>query len=363
MNLMSSIADWWLGLCRKPPASHTAPAVLMVSPETIHPARPDGNGPAIRSGQVRKGISIAGGSLKTMVRERQMLWFSLISGILMFFLFALMYWTRGHVYYDPFLIKILLGDFTLWFDPRLFLILAFCFFCFTFLMAGLIRYRNMIRTDHPLTIREGFYVARTHTGPLAALSMVMALAGTILIAVATSDNLSTISIQVMDFFLPYPWILAYGPGFTITFWLMGIILFVTLILFLALLYVVPVIVLENKDLVSALAGSVTLIRKTWREMLGCILVYGALVLLIGIISLVMSQSLSLYNYDPVFWSTQGQIPIVAFICQIVLFCFTVLIAVCSTAAVVAMVDLYRVGKRDTDSGIPEWNRKGPEPAS
>lgn len=363
MNLIPAITDWWLGLCPKTPASHTAPAVLMVLPETVHPARPDGSGPAGRSGRVRQGISIAAGSLKTMVRERQMLWFSLISGLLMFFLFALMYWTRGNVYYDPFLIRINLGDFILWFDPRLIPILAFCLFCFTFLMAGLIRYHNGIRTDHPVTIREGFLGARLHAGPLAALSIAIALAGTFLIAVVTSDNLADISIQVMDFFLPYPWFLPDGLGLSITFWLMSVILCVTIILFLAALYVVPVIVLENKGLVFALAGSVTLIRKTWREILGCILVYGTLVLLAGAISLVMNQVLLHYNYDPVLWYSQGLIPIVTIVYEIVLFCFTVLIAVCSMAAGVAIVDLYRVGTSDKESEIPEGNRKQPEPAS
>ena len=363
MILISAIAEWWLGLCPKTPAFHTAPAVLIASPETMQPSRPDGGEPSGRSGRVRQGISIATGSLKTMVRERQMLWFSLISGLLMFFLFALMYWTRGHVYYDPFLIRIPLGDFILWFDPRLIPILAFCLFGFTFLMAGLIQYRNLIRTDHPITIREGLCGARSHAGPLAALSIAMALAGTILIAVISSDNLADISMQVTDFFMPYIWFLPDGLGLSITFWLMSVILCITIILFLAVLYVVPVIVLENKGLVSALAGSITLIRKTRREILGCILVYGALVLLAGAISQVMIQLLLHYNYDPVFWYSHNLIPIAALVYEIVLFCFAVLIAVCSMAVGVAIGDLYRVGNRDQESGRPEGNRKQPEPVS
>jgi len=362
MNLIPAITGWWLGLCPKTPVCHTVPAVPMASQETIHPARPDGSGPAGRHGRVRQGISIAAGSLTTMVRERQMLWFSLISGLQMFFLFALMYWTRGNVYYDPFLMRINLGDFILWFDPRHIPILAFCLFCFTFLMAGLIRYHNGIRTDHPVTIREGFLGARLHAGPLAVLSIALALAGTILIAVVTSDNLADISIQVMDFFMPYTWFLPDGLGLSITFWLMSVILCVTIILFLAVLYLVPVIVLENKGLVLALAGSVSLIRKTWREILGCILVYGALVLIAGAISLAMNQLLLLYNYDPVFWYSQGLIPLAALLYETVLFCFTVLIAVCSMAAGVAIVDLYRVGTSERESAIPEGNRKQPEPA-
>jgi len=295
-----------------------------------------------------------------MVRERQMLWFSLISGLLMFFLFILMYWTRGNVYYDPFLIRIPLGDFILWFDPRLIPILAFFLFCFTFLTAGLIQYRNGIHTNPPLTIREGFLGARTHAGPLAALSIAMALAGTILIAVVTSDNLADISIQMMDIFMPYIWFLPDGLGLSITFWLMSVIMGVTIILFLAVLYVVPVIVLENKGLISALAGSVTIIQKTWREILGCILVYGALVLLFGGISLVMNQVLSLNNYDPVFWYSQGLIPIAALVYETILFCFAVLIAVCSVAAGVAIVDLYHVGKSEKESVNPTGNRKQTE---
>jgi hypothetical protein len=270
-----------------------------------------------------------------------------------------MYWTRGNIYYDPFLIKILLGDFILWFDPRLIPILAFCLFCFTLLMAGLILYRNADHADSPLTLREAFAGARAHAGPLAVLSIAMALAGTVLIAFITSDNLTTISFQLMGAFLPYPWFLPGGTGVAIACWLSGIILFVNLILFLALFYVVPVITLENKGLVPALAGSVTLIRKTWREMLGGLLVYGALVLLAGIISLVICQSLSLYNYDPGFWNSQGLMTVMTLGSEIILFCFMILAAACSTAAGVAIADLYQIGTGSGMSGTPEEILKRP----
>jgi hypothetical protein len=365
MTRVSEVIRDWLGWCPNAPPMRTSPTVLLVVPETILAVQPDRSGPADSTGsRVRGGISIAVGSLKTMVRDRHMLWFSLFSGLLMIFLFALLYWARGNIYYDPFLIRILLGDFILWFDPRLIPILALCLFCFTFLTSGLILYRNADRTDHPLSVREGFAGARTHTGPLAALSIAMALFGTILIAVITSDNLTNISIQLMGFLLPSPWILPNRLEFSITFWLFGAILFTNIILFLALLYVVPVIVLENKGLVPALAGSVTLIWKTWREMLGCLIVYGTLVLLAGVISLVISQSLSLSNYDPGFWYSQGFLmPIVALCYAITLLCIIILMAACSVAAGVAIADLYRVGKINGISDMPEKGLKKPEPAS
>jgi hypothetical protein len=295
-----------------------------------------------------------------------MLWFSLFFGLLMIFLFAMLYWTKGHIYYDPFLIKILLGDFILWFDPRLLPILAFSLFCFTLLMAGLILYRNGNRADPPLTIREGFTGACTHAGPLAALSITMALAGTILFVLLSSDNSDffyNILFPLIDAYLPYHYFLPGPTEFTITIMFFGTILFVNIILFLALLYVVPVIVLENKRLLPALAGSVRLMMKIWRELVGCILVYGTIVLLVGAIALVIGQIPELLNYDLTFFYSHGLLPIMAVCAGFILFCFMILMAACSTAAGIAIADLYRAGKNDPESGIPEGNLKKPEPAS
>lgn len=328
----------------------------------VYADRPDGSGPAGRSGRIRHGVSIAAGSLKTLVRDRHMLWFSLLSGLLMIVLFALMYWTRGTIYYDPFLIKILLGNFILWFDPRLVPILAVCLFGFTLMMAGLILYRNASRTGHPLTIRDGFARACAHAGPLAFLSIAMALAGTVLIAIINSDNLNFfpgISSPLLEIFLPYHWFLPGSLGLTITFLLFGTILFVNIILFLALLYVIPIIVVENKGLVSSLAGSAILIRKTWREMVGCLLVYGTIIFLTGVIMLAISQVLSRFNYDPAFFY-QDLMPVVTVCSEFILFCFTILTAACSTAAGIALADLYQVGTSAGMSGTPEERLKRPE---
>jgi len=358
MIRVSEIAEHWFGLCRKAPTFRTAPVLITTPMETMLADRPDSSGP----GRIRQGVSIATGSLKAVIRDRHLLRFSLLPALLMTFLFALIYWTKGHVYYDPFVIRISLGDFILWFDPRLVPILAFCLFGFTLLMAGLILYRNADRSLYPLTIREGFAGARSHAGPLASLSIALALAGTILIAVVSSDNLdffATISFPVMDTFLPYHWFLPSSLEVTITILFFGTILFLNTIMFLALLYVVPVIALENKGLVFALAGSVTLIRKTWREMLGCLLVYGTIVLMVGILTQVISQSLSIFNYDPNFFYSQGLMPVATVGSEFILFCSAILMAAGVTAAGIAIADLYHIGK---SSGILEETLKKPEHA-
>lgn len=367
MNLISAIADRWLGLCPKTPSLRTVPGIPINPPEMLHPVQPDGRGPAGSAGRrTRQGVNIAAGSLKAVIRNRHLHLFSLLPGILMTFLFALIYWTKGHVYYDPFVIRIPLGDFVLWFDPRLLPILAFCLFCFTILMAGLILYRNADRSLHPVTIREGLAGARVHAGPLASLSIALALAGTIIIAVISSDNLdffATISFPVIDAFLPYHWFLPSSLELTITILFFGTILFINTILFLALLYVVPGIVLENKGLIPASAGSVILIRKTWREMLGCLLVYGTIVLMVGVITRVISQSLSLFNYDPNFFYSQGLMPVVTICSEFVLFCSAILMTAGFTAAGIAIADLYQIGKSHGISGMPEGTLNKPEHTS
>jgi len=362
MTQVSEIAEHWFGLCRKAPTFRTAPALITAPPETILADRPDSSG----SERIRHGVSIAAGSLKAVIRNRHLLWFSLLPGILMTFLFALIYWTKGHVYYDPFVIRVPLGDFIQWFDPRLLPILAFCLFCFTILMAGLILYRNADRSLSPLTLREGFAGGRAHAGTLASMSIALALAGTILIAVVSSDNLdffANISFPLMDAFLPYHWFLPSSLEFTITILFFGTILFVNTIMFLALLYVVPVIVLENKGLGPALAGSVILIRRTWYEMLGCLLVYGTIIIGVTAVALVIGQLPQMIYQGYSYHATVLTHPLMTVIYYGFILACSIIMAAGFTAAGVAIADLYHVGKSNGISGMPEGKLKKPEHAT
>ena len=81
------------------------------------------------------------------------------------------------------------------------------------------------------------------------------------------------------------------------------------VLLLLALYVVPVIVLENKGLFMALAGSVRLMKNTWNEMLGCTLIFGAIILMVAAGGLLIGQSPALLNndYDFFLQMSRGQI--------------------------------------------------------
>jgi hypothetical protein len=139
---------------------------------------------------------------------------------------------------------------------------------------------------------------------------------------------------------------------------------INIFLFLLVLYVIPVIVLEKKGLVPSLAGSFWLMKKTWQEMLGCILVFGVIVIGVSAIALVIGQSPLLLNHDYDFFlnMSRGQVLMTVACYGFLLTCF-LLIAVGFTAAGVAIADLYHVGKSNGISGIPEGRRKKPEHAS
>jgi len=365
---ISEVIRGWLGWCPNAGTMRTAPAVLMVQHETIHSTQPDGNGPAGSSHRIRHGVSIATGSLKTLVRDRHLLWFALPSGLLMLFLLSVLYWAKASLYYAaPVFIKIPLTNFILWFDAQFLWIMAVCLiltlflFCLMILMAGLVLYQNANRSGHPLAIREGYAGARAHAGPLAALSMVMALVGTILYWILGASPVFRVILSPVMAAFSLPWDFYFLFGFFLqmpiweTFVSLGTIIFVTLVLFLVLIYVVPVIVLEKKGLIRALAGSGSLVQGTWREILGCILVYGIIVIGVCSIALAIGQYIALLgNHAVSVWE------------EILSYGFTlvcwILMAACSTAAGVALADLYRTGKHDLESGIPGENLKTPEPA-
>jgi len=80
-----------------------------------------------------------------------------------------------------FWIGINFGDTIFFVDLPLFLIDTICLFCFSTLLAGLIQYRAENRAQRLVTMRGIFYNVRTHATTLAALSVTMALFGSLLI--------------------------------------------------------------------------------------------------------------------------------------------------------------------------------------
>ena len=86
MTLLSTLTDCGLGLCRKTPALHTASAVVLGDPGEIRSVQPDAGGAARGGGRIRNGISIATTGIRTLFREKRLLAFSFLSGLVIIFL-------------------------------------------------------------------------------------------------------------------------------------------------------------------------------------------------------------------------------------------------------------------------------------
>jgi hypothetical protein len=353
-----------LGWCPNAPTLRTAPAVLMVPTETIHAEQPGGSGPADRSGPVRQGVSIATGSLREMIRNRYLLGFSFLSGLAMFFLNMAEIWDATH-FNDtlPFPVTISVGNVSMVFDPWFFLVEAICLFCFTLLLAGVVLHRNADRINAPFTIRDGFTGVRAHIGPLSVLSIALALIATMVFAIISQSEVFgriTGAILFTFFSIPSDYVL---EGMINPPYFAFIIMFVSIIPFLIALSLVPAMVLEKKGLVPALAGSIALIQRTWREVLGCILVYGTIILFVAVVWIVIVQVPGIL-YDSGFHLSMyiGHLLMTVVINTFTLACLF-LMAAGFSAAGVAIADLYRIQKSDGISGLPGGDLKKPEPAS
>ena len=363
-------------------------AVLIGQPELVHPATPDDSGPAGRPGRIRDGIGIASASLKAMIRDRQLLWFTLLSGLVMLFLILAQGWNIIHIEMTPTLpidipvgdsslylnlqnmwVSIPVGDSSLFIDLQMFLMEVICLSAFILILAGLVLYRSGRSGKKTVTIREGYAIVRASFPPLAVLSICMALVATIVYPfIFDSQFFGSIihAITMALFWLPYSYYEPQGM-FAVLYASASFsapeIMVINGLLFLAALYLVPAIVLEKMGLIPAFEGSVTLFRRTWREVLGCILVFGFIVFVVAAVGLVIGQSPALINHDYDFFlsASRGYLPMMMVCYGFIVACW-ILMAAGFSAAGVAITDLYQLGTDDGISGIPEGDRQTPEPA-
>jgi hypothetical protein len=341
---ISEIIFEWMGWCPNAPAMRTAPVVHVVPAVTANPAQPSGG--AGGSGRIQCGMGIATGSIKTLIRNKRLHWFSVLTGFVMLLLVAMEAFTVANTGSAmPFLVSILIMDSYLVFDTRIFLLQAVCLSCFNFLLAGLVLYRSCGSFGKSLTIRDAFSAVTPYSGTLTALSIVMAVAGTFIEAIVTQTQLFgkiVFSISMVVFYLPYAYYLPDVLSSALFF--SAIIMAITILQFLLALYVVPGIVLETKGLLPALAGSVALMKKTCRELLGCIIVFGVIIVVVAAIALVIGQSPLLLNHDYDFFlqMSRGQV-LMTVVCYGFILACGMLMAAGSTVLGIAVTELYACG--------------------
>jgi hypothetical protein len=301
MTLLSTLADSWLGLCRKKPVLYTATTVMLGEAEFNHPGQPDAGGNGGRPARIRRGISIATGSMRALFQQKQLLWFTLLAGLVLagntICQAALRYLDRA---VQPGGIVELVRDFYV-----LDIFIEFItVFCLLFLLAGLVLSISS-KKEESASFSEGLAGAKKYWKPIFLWSFILALAGMLLfhiwchLFIGLPPELRFLSIFGPYSFLtdtlfqfPFNWTLDWNmfteiPGYGGRSLLLLIYPFgfmeamnflaINLLLFVLTPFVVPLIVLEHKTLGEAVAGSFAMMKMIGAETAACAVFLGVIV--------------------------------------------------------------------------------------
>ncbi len=295
MTRVSEIAEQWFGLCRKPPVFHASQTGIGYPAEPAYERLPDGG--AGGSGTIRRGIGAALSGMRTLNRNRQLLWFALLAGLVL----AGNAVGEGAFWYinrtlQPDIIGLYLQDFFLGVTTL---------FCLLLLLAGLILSLSS-KKEGAASFTEGLAGAKKYWKPLFLWSMILALAGILLLRLWVGlftwlqpefqflyifgpSNFVISTITQFPFNWTLDWamlteipgyggrsllLLIYPFGFM---WTMNF-LAITLLMFILTPFVVPLIVLEQKTLREAVMESFAIMRKIGAEIVTCAAFLGIVVL-------------------------------------------------------------------------------------
>jgi len=345
MAHVSEVIRGWLGWCPNAPVMRTTSAVFAAHPATVHPAQPDGG--IGGSGRINRGITCAVESTKTLIRNKRLFWFSFLTGLVILFMFiaelSLMVYSGSYSYW------------VLGFRPGLvltFVIEMISVFSLYFLLAGLIMSVSPVLPGRPVTLRDGLSHARSHMRSIAGWSVIMALCGTALYTIAVHNQYFSYlypAIMTMTLYIPFiyyiPDIILSALSFTF------IKILINVFLFILTLFVVPVLVLENTTLPDAVAGSLSLMKKVWAEIIVCSLIFCLALLGISSLDLIIRMTPALVNYDYSFFHAQGWW--MAIMVSVYVLVWWILAIIGSTVIGISTLRLYTYGKTGTASPVSE----------
>ncbi len=298
MTGISETAEHWFGLCRKPPALHALQTGICIPPESAFEGLPDGGGGG--SGTIRRGVGAALSGMRTLNRNRQLLWFSLLAGLVLAgnTIGQAAFWYIEYNLHMPL-------DRIAW---QFFIEFA-TLFCLVFLLAGLFLSIPSGK-EGSASFFEGLARAKKYKRAIFLWSFVLTLAGMLLVIVFSyvparfptpevlflyhngfgrldsflfntlhqfPFNLSRL--PPTDLFTEIPGyggrsvLLWFYPGFRETLTFSAI----NQVLFILTPFVVPLIVLGQKTLREAGAGSFAMMKKTWAEAAACTAFLGVIV--------------------------------------------------------------------------------------
>lgn len=371
MRLSSLITEHGLGLCRKPPVIHATRAEFVSLPDPAHEGLPDGGSGG--AGVIRRGIGSALAGMRTLNRNRQLLWFALLAGLVLAgnTVCQAALWYIEYNLHVP--LDILMG--------RFFIEIA-TMSCLVFLLAGLFLSLPS-KNREPVSFFEGISRAKRYNKALIIWSLVLTLAGMLFVIVFSYvpawyptpeilfiyhqgfGNLDAFLFNTLSQFpfnlsrLPPADLFSEIPGYggrSVLLWFYPgfrealIFSAINLLLFVLTPFVVPLVVLGQKTLRVAVAGSFAMMRKAGAEAAVCAIFLGVIVsgvflayLLVQSVHL-MATPIATY-YRP----TDAWIAI-ALLYDLALFSIAF---VAATVAGIAAMDIYTSAQGRQATGFPE----------
>jgi hypothetical protein len=315
MARVSEVIRGWLGWCPSARTMRTAPVVLTTPPATVQPVQPGGGTGG--SGRIGRGIGLAAGSIKLLFRNARLLWFSLLTGLVMSFSLATNLYIQLASGTNPipgmaFITNspgILIAKGSLMWFALTFTIGFISTFLTYYLLAGLIVCVSFILSGKTITLREGLSRAGDHIRPLAGWAVIGALLGTASNYITNSWT-SSLSILILS---------------------MGVIF----VFFVLTMFVVPAIVLDDKNILPAIRESLSVFRKTWGEIVTCFVMLLVIVFVIYLIALIPIIYIGFSN---------GSTALAGFAFILTMLAMIVIIIIGSTIVGIATLGLYMYGK-------------------
>jgi hypothetical protein len=372
MTRVSEIAEHWFGLCRKPPAVLAMQTGTGIPSESTCEGLPDGGGGG--SGTIRRGIIAALSGMRILNKNRQLLWFTLLAGLVLagntLGQAALFYF--GHIMQHDIIVSYIL-DFLLEFATL---------FLLVFLLAGLVMSSSSKKEGS-----ASFFVelagAKKYRKAIFVWSVVLALAGMLIYRLYINFTLVWFPHELgfLYTFGPFsfltsilgqfpfnltldPYIFTEIPGYggrSLLLWIyplgfMWALIFaaINLLLFILTPFVVPLIVLEQKTLREAVVGSFAMMKKIWVEVAACAVFLEVIVSGVFLTYLLV-QAAHGYNDPWIAWPP-GMItshPTDAWIALGILYYLALFIVafVMATVGGIATLDLYTSKKDRTNAKI------------
>ena len=362
MTRVSEIAEHWFGLCRKAPGYCTSHMGIGDLPEPSHEGSPDGG--AGGPGTIQRGIGAALSGTKTLVQNRQLLWFTLLAGLVLVGNII----AQGALSYITWTMQPYIGE-TEW--VVLNIIIEFStLFCLVFLLTGLVLSIPSKKEGH-VSFFEGLPRAKKYMKAIFLWSLALALAGMLLFSIYFYSNdwlprnhlfpqiLGTLFGSLLNPLVEFPFnptltqSTFFDPshfgGIPMTSWIypfgiMQTVIFsaINLLLFILTPFVVPFIALEQKTLREAVVGSFTLVKKNWGEAAACAIFLGVVSGSVFLTYLLVQAASGMVTPDGVVTIRPENTWIaLALVYDSALFCFALVMA---TVGGIAALDLYRNAK-------------------